>query len=173
VTDLQQISATILGETQYERAFIAYEREVADLREPLGGARDILSKHAREQFDTEGRHASGGWKQLNTAYEKWKQAHYPGKPILQRTAELRDQLVDHGTIELGPHRLVWGVHPQAVNPDGGRPAVYGARHQTGDTAHGLPQRKIVNLRDDEKRAIDREFAEFLNGLRHKIIGAPR
>lgn len=162
----------VLGEAQYERAFIAYEHELGDMTEPFSHVRDLLRQGAIEQFNTEGRHGAGGWQQLNPDYDKWKAANYPGKPILQRTGELRDQLVDHGTIELGPDRLVWGVHEQARNEDGGRPAEYGARHQTGDTGgRPVPQRKVIALRDDERRLIDREFVEWLNGLRHRIIGA--
>jgi hypothetical protein len=42
------------------------------------------------QFETEGRVGTpGGWELLDPDYERWKDAHYPGRLILERTRKLR------------------------------------------------------------------------------------
>lgn len=62
-----------------------------------------------EQFGGEGR--SRRWATLSPAYGKWKAAHFPGKPILQREGPLVASLTRRtsGSIyEEAPLRLVLG-----------------------------------------------------------------
>ncbi len=49
-----------------------------------------LKKH----FDVQGGGPSGKWAALSPGYAKWKRRHFPGKPILQRTGNLKDALTN-------------------------------------------------------------------------------
>lgn len=170
---LVTVSATVTGEQQYVRGFEALANEMRDLREPLARIRDQISIAIREQFDTHGAHGlGGGWQPLNPDYEKWKAVHFPGKPLMERTGALRDDLTDplRATLELSAHRLVYGVRPDAVNDQGDNVAEYGALAQTGGgDGHHPPQRKLIALTLAERRQFDREFVTWINGRRHALL----
>lgn len=165
------VSFNVAGEGQYIRAFEAYDHELADLSEPLGDMADHLKRVVGEQFLTEGAHGLGSkWEPLNPDYQAWKDEHYPGMPILVRTGAMRDAYLVHGTRELTHDRLVWGVTDQ-TDDQGDRIAEYASAHQSGRGV--VPQRKIIALNTDDRRALDRVFAHWLNGLRHRILGDRR
>lgn len=53
----------------------------------------VLEVESAKQFDAEGSGPqAGSWAPLSTTYAKWKEAHFPGKPILERTGALRGAL---------------------------------------------------------------------------------
>jgi phage gpG-like protein len=55
-------------------------------------------------------HEGEGWAQLDPTYAKWKAVHYPGKPILVRTGDLKRSLTDptEAVRYSSPHELVLG-----------------------------------------------------------------
>lgn len=79
------------------RLTTALERAGAEL---LDVAKHILPKllpvlevETAKQFDAQGAGPqAGSWAPLSVSYAKWKQAHFPGRPILVRTGALKDAL---------------------------------------------------------------------------------
>jgi phage gpG-like protein len=72
-----------------------------------------LEGYEKQQFDSEGAWGSGGWAPLKPAYKAWKDQHFPGMPILQRTQALMKSLTEEvaeGAIrEIEPHMMVFGT----------------------------------------------------------------
>lgn len=161
---------SVAGEEQYARRFDALAHELQDLQEPLGRVRDQLVQTVGQQFQQEGSHGTSGWTPLNPRYEEWKDSAYPGRPILVKTGAMRKAFLVDGTRELTATRLRWGLDDQ-TDEDGERIADRALAHQAGQ-GH-MPQRKIVALRTDDKRAMDRAFVEHITYLRRSLIGGHR
>jgi len=51
-----------------------------DMRPLLAGFGELFKGSMRKQFASQGA-ASGGWAALSPAYAKWKEEHFPGRPI--------------------------------------------------------------------------------------------
>ena len=162
-----EIKFNVAGEEQYARAFDVMANEVTRLKDPLSRVSEQLTRSVGEQFETEGAHGTGAkWTELNKAYEDWKDEHYPGRPMLVRTGAMRRAFLVDGERELTDERLIWGVDTQ-TDDDGEAIAARAAAHQTGD---GVPERKIIALTKADRRAIDRSFVEWFNGVRHSLLG---
>ena len=57
----------------------------------------VLEVETGKQFDAEGAGPiAGSWAPLSVSYAKWKEAHYPGKPLLVRTGALKAALTGPG-----------------------------------------------------------------------------
>lgn len=157
---------SIAGEQQYARGFQALAHEMQDLREPLQRVRDRLVQTTGEQFASEGSHGTGGWQPLSPAYQAWKDEAYPGRPMLVRTGDMRAAFLVDGTRELTATRLRWGVDDQR-DSEGELIADRAMAHQAG--RGNVPQRKIVALTHQDKRAFDRAFVEHIQHLRRSLI----
>jgi len=83
-----------------------------------------------------------GWKPLSRGYKKWKDKHYPGKPILTLTGAMKQSLtrknnsnhierISKNTFEIGTKDFKAIIHQR-----GGRK---------------LPKRKVVDLSEPQKR----------------------
>ena len=80
-----------------KRLAMAFERagaEVADVgKHILPRVVPVLEAAVGRQFSAEGQGPDvGKWKPLSAVYAAWKEANFPGEPILQRTHALRDGL---------------------------------------------------------------------------------
>lgn len=111
----------------------------------------------REQFTTEGQHLTQAeWTPLSPKYKEWKERHYPGAPILQRTGALLASLTEPGNA----------AHVALITPDRaifGSDVEYGPHHQKGGAK--LPQRKIIQMRDVFKRLVFRASIAWIVGGR--------
>lgn len=165
---MYELRFDIAGEDQYHRAFSAFGRDVANLREPLTRIRDLLIDSTGRNFQSEGGGA-GGWAPLNPSYDAWKQANYPGRPMLVLTGAMRGAFLDkrQSTLELTDRKLVWGVDTQR-DEDGNLIADRAFTHQRGE-GH-MPRRKIVALTFQDRRAIDHEIVAHLNRVRRSLLG---
>lgn len=85
----------------------------------------VLEVESGKQFEAQGAGpVSGSWAPLSVSYAKWKQAHFPGKPILERTGKLKDALTGPGSNsrrDVSGNELSFGTV--------GLP--YASSHQTG------------------------------------------
>lgn len=85
----------------------------------------VLEVETGKQFDAEGSGPqAGSWAPLSVSYAKWKAAHFPGKPILERSGKLRAALTGPGANarrEVSGNELSFGTS--------GLP--YASFHQTG------------------------------------------
>jgi len=161
---------SVAGEQQYARGFQAMAHEMGDLREPLGRVRDRLVQTVGEQFRAEGSHGTGGWEPLSPDYQAWKDEAFPGRPMLVRTGDMRAAFLVDGTRELTATKLRWGVDDQ-VDGEGNPIADRAFAHQAG--RGNVPQRKIVAVTHQDKRAFDRAFVEHIQYLRRSLIKGRR
>lgn len=94
---------------------------------------EVLEKQVDEQFDARGHGpVAGPWAPLSPKYAKWKEVHFPGMPILERTGVLRAAL----TQDSGPNAMRDYSAAQLNFGTIGVP--YASFHQTG--APWLPVR---------------------------------
>ena len=149
---LVPITISVDGEQAYARAFDLAAREADDLREPLRDVGAELIGAISRQFASEGASELGTrWQPLSPAYAAWKQANYPGRPMLVRTGEMRSAAVDaRRALTITPRRLTYTVDSD-----------YAIHHHRGE---GVPSRRFVVLSEGTQRNIDRVFASWLDGV---------
>jgi len=129
------------GDTQIDRTLLRMSMDVADARPAWEVLAGKFARAERKQFSSEGGYASGGWAPLSPKYAAWKQRHFPGKPILERTGALKESLTQRpfGVEVLEPEFMVVG---SGID--------YGAYHQQGTSR--MPQRRPVELTEADRRA---------------------
>jgi len=152
---LERVHLELLGETLYDRAFQLTSERAEDMSEPLGQIGERLLAAIERQFETEGRTGLGHkWAPLDDDYRAWKEAHYPGQPILQLTGAMKAAMTSRRALTVTPRKLSYDPPP---------PEDRKARwHHEG--AGGLPARPIVVLNKGERRQIDRIFAAWLREI---------
>lgn len=140
----------IEGEVQLDRALSRFGDRIVDLSPFFRNVSDQLEGAIREQFETEGQR-SGGWAPLSPRYAEWKEANYPGQPIMVLTGRLRESLVGGGESsirEVSRDQLKWGSSIE-----------YGRKHQRGEG--NLPQRRIIDLIESDRRMIMKTLQRHL------------
>lgn len=140
------------GDRKYDRAFMALAAAVEDLSpvfDRMGG--DILAG-VQEQFTSQGAARSSPWQPLDGEYADWKQAHYPGAPILVATGKMRHLMLDPAALHVDKHSLRYEPESDIF--------LY---HQKGTT--DIPQRKMIVITEADKRRWDRYWAEWLAAMR--------
>ena len=149
---LVPITIRVDGDAEYSRAFDLSARLADDLREPLRDVGAELIGAVSRQFASEGASELGTrWQPLSPAYAAWKQANYPGRPMLVRTGEMRSAAVDaRRALTITPRRLTYTVDSD-----------YAIHHHRGE---GVPSRRFVVLSTVTRRSIDRVFASWLQGI---------
>ncbi len=106
-------------------------RQPADLRQAFLEVAQDFKQTEQLRFEREG----PGWAPLSPNYARWKQQHFPGKPILQRTGRLMRSLTGQsGEYEqtITPHSLTIHSH-----------VPYGSEHQTG--TDNMPARPPIAI----------------------------
>ena len=148
------------GDAQYSRAFEALEHEARDMSDPLERIADDLLRQIGLQFQTEGAYGLGTvWRPLSREYAAWKEEHFPGRPILVRTGEMREHMLDKPrTVRVTAQRMVYEVASDVP--------VY---HQKG-RGHN-PERKMVALPGAGRRNWDRILHEWVMSIRRGPIRA--
>lgn len=144
----------IAGEVQLDRGIARFADGVSDYRPIWPVIADEFYAEEKEQFATQG--AAGGeqWAPLSPAYAAWKEAHYPGQPILQREGDLVASLTS-------------ASDPNAVNVQArklltlGSRVPYGIYHQSTAPRRVLPRRPVVQLTESFKRTSMRQIQAYL------------
>jgi phage gpG-like protein len=139
-----------LGEEQIDRTLARFADNVDDARPAWEALADRFGKAEARQFRSEGAYGSGGWAPLSPRYAAWKQQHYPGRPILERTGRLKRDLTvrPFGIEVIEPGFMVLG----SALP-------YGEWHQAGGP--NLPRRRPVELPESERREWVRVLQRFI------------
>ena len=109
----------------------------------------LMESSVAKQFDARGRGNSGSWAPLSVAYAKWKQANYPGKPLLERSGALRAGLTQSGPNarrDVTGNELTFGTV--------GVP--WASYHQTGTAK--MPARAVFDFADDFERGLQSAIA---------------
>lgn len=135
----------VAGEAQVRRTL----SRVTDRIENLEPFYDDFGKYLKEaienQFDTQGGR-SRRWEPLSPRYAAQKLRRYGSRPILVASGFMRDEVL---SAPIRNRNAPSGVELFVEVPD------YALYHQTGATLHHggrLPQRRIVDLTEDDARA---------------------
>ena len=138
------------GEVQVDRTLARFAENVGDATPLWDSLATRFARIEARQFKSEGAYGSGGWPALSPRYAAWKAKHYPGKPILERTGELKDSLTRRplGIEVLTPSSMTVG---SGID--------YGRFHQAGGGR--LPQRRPVELPESERRTWVRLIQRFI------------
>ena len=149
------VRMTILGTRELDLALDNVLRVVYDWRPLWPKLIKLFHNVESSQFSEEGSAGrSGAWPQLTPRYAAWKQKHWPGRKILQRTGTLRRSLATlnaPGSIEDASSSfcLVLGTF-----------VPYAIYHQQGTKY--MQARPPVSLTADANRKFGKEFQKFIN-----------
>lgn len=141
----------VAGDVQMARGFSRFAESIKDLRPAFREIERSFREIERRQFQSEGSYGSGGWARLSPAYAEWKEAHFPGKPILQLTGALMGSLVgktSKSVIEMEKLSLAIGTRLE-----------YAIYHQKGTPR--MPARPIIKLTGEDKRQWTKILHRFL------------
>lgn len=138
------------GEAQIDRTLARFADNVSDARPAWEALADRFAKAESRQFRSEGAYGSGGWAPLSPRYAAWKARAYPGKPILERTGDLKRSLTERpfGIEVIEPGFMVLG---SAIR--------YGEYHQSGGP--NLPRRRPIELPESERREWVKVLQRFI------------
>lgn len=119
--------------------------EVETLSRSFGTlALPIVAAALERNFDEEGRPRR--WPPLSPAYARWKERHFPGRRILERTGRLRRSI--RAAIEGNAIVLSTDIP-------------YAAAHQFGVPSRGLPARPFLVLTEDDRQQLISAIANAL------------
>lgn len=146
------LSFDVVGDNRLESIFDHLALIPEDFRPAFEEMAEDFWEHEREVFDSEG----PGWRPLSDSYEKWKQKHYPGQPILVRTGALRASLTG-GFAE----DSVFDVRPKSMEI--GTSSPYAIFHQTGSVRveDHPPKRTEMTLPDSLQTKWNRRMVNWL------------
>lgn len=145
---------TFVGEVQgvevLNRGFNRIEGAISDFRSLWPAVAGEFYAIEREQFDSEGAAgASGKWAALSPAYKKWKEANYPGQPIMRLENPLFESLTDPEALD-------------AIFRPGADELVIGTKLPYARRQHRT--RPLISMTEQQKRriqkAIQRGLVEF-------------
>lgn len=137
------------GDVQLDRTLARFADNIGDARPAWDVLADRFGRLERRQFAGEGPF-SGGWQALSPDYAEWKERHYPGKPILERSGDLLRSLTRRpfGVEVLEPGFMVVGSDVD-----------YGQWHQQGTDR--MPRRRPVEFPEHERREWVRILQRFI------------
>lgn len=141
---------TETGETALQSFRAAFERAGDELRDfgrhVFPRLVPVFEDAVRTQFEARGRGpAAGHWKPLSPSYAKWKEARFPGMPLMERTGDLRAALTDAGSS------MAWREWSASQLSFGTAGVPYASYHQMG--AGRLPARPVFDFGSDFDEAL--------------------
>jgi len=144
----------IAGEVQMDRGIARFADGVSDYRPIWPVIEDDFYAQEKAQFESEGGEGGAKWPELSAEYAGWKQAHYPGRPILQRTGNLMQSLTspnDPNTVRIeGRRTLTLGTK-----------IPYAIYHQSIAPRKRLPRRPEILLTEKFKRSVTHHLQTYL------------
>jgi len=135
-----------------DRGIARFADGISDYRPIWPVIEDDFYAQEKDQFKSEGAEGGAGWKELSPAYAEWKEAHFPGKPILQRKGDLYNSLTS-------------GSDPNAVKIEARKTLTLGSRvsyaiyHQRGTSK--MPARPEIQLPEAFKRMAMHHMQTYL------------
>jgi len=144
----------IAGEVQMDRGIARFADGVTDYRPIWAMVEDDFYALEKRQFESEGAEGGDSWQPLSPAYAEWKEAHYPGMPILERTGNLQQSLTNP-------------ADPDAVCIEERKALTVGTRvpyaiyHQSLEPRTVLPRRPEIMLTEGFKRTVMHHVQQYL------------
>ncbi len=142
----------VAGTVEMDRGIARFADGVSDYRPIWPVIEDDFYAQMKAQFASEGAEGGERWQPLSPEYAGWKQAHYPGKPILERTGNLLRSLTS-------------GADPNAVKVEDPQALTLGSKipyaiyHQTGTSK--MPARPEIKLPEPFKRSVMHHIQVYL------------
>ncbi len=151
----------VLGEVQLSRAFEDIAGIGDDLTEPFNDMAEEYYVSQSQVFDREGAFENRSkWPALSIAYARWKKKKFPGKKILELTGRMKKAATIRGAAD----NITRITHNEMTV---GLSTPYAMKHQKG--LEGLPQRKIIELTDRQKKDWTRIMHNYLYNAQRKIL----
>ena len=145
----------IAGEVQMDRGIARFADGVADYRPIWSVIEDDFYAEVKAQFQTEGEEGGDKWPELSPEYAGWKEIHYPGQPMLQRSGDLYRSL----TTSTDPNAV---VKEERKTLTLGSRVPYGIFHQSPDPrGSNLPRRPVIQLTEAFKRTTMHHIQTYL------------
>jgi len=150
------------AEGALQRFAVAFERAgdaIADMSEYVfPRLSTVFEVEVAAQFSAEGRGPiAGAWAALSPSYADWKEQHFPGLPILQRTTALHEALTNSNSP--GAHRA-WTASDFNFGTQG---VEYASFHQSGTSQ--MKARPVFDFGGDFERAMT---AAAMEGIRAAV-----
>ncbi len=150
-----QISITISGDATVKRKLAILGREINHMPDAMRkiGA-EAADYYRTTGMSDRGRPYGSSWPDLSVQYKKWKEKHYPGRPIMVRTGSLERGFFAEST----PSSVTISNH-----------ASYYKYHQS-NAARGsnLPRRQIAGvngkIKDMVKAAVRADLVQKLDSV---------
>jgi phage gpG-like protein len=123
-----------------DRAIARFADGVSDFRPIWPVISDDFYALEKDQFKSEGAEGGEQWQELSEAYAGWKEVHYPGKPILQRSGDLYNSLTsanDPNAVMIAERRALTL----------GSKVPYAIYHQSPAPRKRLPRRPEIMITD--------------------------
>jgi phage gpG-like protein len=144
----------IAGEVQMDRGIARFADGVSDYRPIWPVIEDDFYALEKDQFKTEGSEGGEQWKELTPEYQQWKEAHYPSKPILQRTGDLVKSLTSSKDTNAICREERKGLTLGSKIP-------YAIYHQSPAPRKRLPRRPEIMLTEPFKRTVTHHLQVYL------------
>jgi phage gpG-like protein len=152
-----RIDIDLFGDVQVSRELLRFAGRIEDATPAFEQIANDLRELEAQQFDEQGKRASGGWQQLaDSTIDRKLHSSDPrvranANVILQATGRLKASLTgewDPDHIEIvQPHQLVFGTT-----------VPYAHYHQLGE---GVPRRRELELTETDRRQVVRTLQAYL------------
>ncbi len=146
------LELSVDGDVQLDRSLQRFGDNLSDLSPFFEVAADMVSGFVKQQFDSQGGRTQG-WRALSPDYAAWKLAQVGSQPILVFTGRMRRSLITRtgeSIRHISPLSMKWGTSVD-----------YAIYHQRGTGK--MPQRRIIDLTEDDRRSLMKLLQEFLAG----------
>lgn len=149
-----KLQLSVYGDEQIERELLRFSAYAGNPRPAFEKIRDDLEEQIAEQFDTEGTRGGDAWEKLEDRTLAQKAAEGLNPDILQATGRLLDSFTSNthgdGVREITDDSFTFG----SLVP-------YGAVHQRGSKDGTIPQRRIIELTDLDRRSYLRTLQGYI------------
>lgn len=138
------ISIRVNGTDAVSRRLLNMESRVSNLEPAFRSIAKMMQTVSRRQFDSQGRSGGSGWTPLKSATVARKRSQGKDSRILHADKKLRQSLTVRGSSgheeEFSKSRMFYGTSVD-----------YAIHHQRGAPGANVPQRKIIELNNEDRR----------------------
>lgn len=146
------VRLSVDGEEVYARGFEMIQARANNLSVPLAQIGKRIVVDVGEQFASDGAWGGTPWAPLSEPYATWKEDHFPGRPLLVQTGEMRAHLLNYAqSVRVTAFSMLY-------EPDSD--IAYFHQHGT----EKMPARPEVSIGEVELHEWDRLFVRWVNGL---------